>query len=197
MENRVGLKILTLLLVDGLSHAKDGSLYGAEFPDSVGKRIEKFVTVVETYLNKKVLGTPRNPAHWQLPLEGDNVSDKKIGTICLCNNRTRKVVEDLWGLVQLCEPNSSRRTLWKESVIDNYVPAFKILRWKCNLSDEDIAAFQRHVDVWFQLWTKLHPGDLGITNYIHLLASGHIAEYLKYWRSLYPHSQQGWGKSYC
>ena len=194
MENRVGLKFLTLLLVDGLSHAKDGSLYGDQFPDSVGKRIEKFVRVVETCLNTEVLGTPQNPAHWQLPLEGDNVADKKIGTICLCNNRTRKVVEDLWGLVQLCEPNL-RRTLWKESVIDNYVPTFRILRLKRNLSDEDIA--QRHVDVWFQLWTKLHPGDFGITNYIHLLSSGHIAEYLKYWRSLYPHSQQGWGKFMC
>jgi hypothetical protein len=32
----------------------------------------------------------------------------------------------------------------------------------------------------------------GCTNYIHLLSSGHIAEYMFRWRNLHRFSQQGW-----
>jgi len=32
-----------------------------------------------------------------------------------------------------------------------------------------------------------------VTNYIHMLALGHISEYLIYWGYLYDHLQQGWG----
>jgi len=35
-------------------------------------------------------------------------------------------------------------------------------------------------------------GHKGMTNYIHMLALGHISEYLIYWGNLYDHSQQGW-----
>jgi hypothetical protein len=35
-------------------------------------------------------------------------------------------------------------------------------------------------------------GDEGVTNYLHMLASGHIMEYLFKYKNLYRHSQQGW-----
>lgn len=38
---------------------------------------------------------------------------------------------------------------------------------------------------------ELH-GKAGVTNYIHMLSSGHISDYLRHWRNLYRHSQQGW-----
>ena len=66
-----------------------------------------------------------------------------------------------------------------------------LVRNKEDLSDEDIQEFQLHTDLFFQEWVRLHARD-GITNYIHMLGSGHIAEYLTYWRNLYSHSQQGW-----
>jgi hypothetical protein len=37
------------------------------------------------------------------------------------------------------------------------------------------------------LWQKE-----GITNYIHMIGSGHIADYLFKWKNLYRFSQQGW-----
>jgi hypothetical protein len=37
------------------------------------------------------------------------------------------------------------------------------------------------------LWQKE-----GITNYLHMIGSGHIAEYLYKWKNLYRFSQQGW-----
>jgi len=54
-----------------------------------------------------------------------------------------------------------------------------------------VESFQSHIDAFFVLWVNL-TGHEGITNYIHVLASGHISEYLIYWGNLYNHSQQGW-----
>jgi hypothetical protein len=41
-------------------------------------------------------------------------------------------------------------------------------------------------------WFRINGGQEGITNYIHQLVTGHIADYLFEWRNLYVHSQQGW-----
>jgi hypothetical protein len=38
---------------------------------------------------------------------------------------------------------------------------------------------------------ELHQSD-GITNYIHMIGSGHLSEFLSYYRNLYIHSQQEW-----
>jgi len=51
--------------------------------------------------------------------------------------------------------------------------------------------FQSNVDKFFRIWVEL-CGHEGVTNYIHMMSSGHFAEYLIYWRNLYRHSQQGW-----
>ena len=110
----------------------------------------------------------------------------------MCNNRTRLIVNSMAGLINICIPEGDvRREWWKEAVVENYVPAFEALRRKAEFSESDVAEFQRKIDKWFQVWAKLW-GQEGCTNYIHLLSSGHISEYLRYWKSLYPHSQQGW-----
>jgi hypothetical protein len=57
--------------------------------------------------------------------------------------------------------------------------------------NEEIATFQKHVDLFFQNWVKLH-GVEGITNYILMMGTGHFAEYLYKWKNLYQYSQQGW-----
>jgi hypothetical protein len=64
MENRVGLKMMTLLLSDGLSHAKSGELYSQEFPNNAGERLAKFVKDVEVYVNSHILGEIDNEAQW-------------------------------------------------------------------------------------------------------------------------------------
>jgi hypothetical protein len=32
----------------------------------------------------------------------------------------------------------------------------------------------------------------GVTNYIHMIGSGHVAVYLYKWKNLYQYLQQGW-----
>lgn len=43
----------------------------------------------------------------------------------------------------------------------------------------------------FFIWIDLF-GDKGITNYIHLLGSGHMLYFIKKYGCLYLYSQQGW-----
>ena len=64
------------------------------------------------------------------------------------------------------------------------------LRRKEDFEPDEVLQWQFVVDKFFQIWVQLH-GKNGITNYIHMLATGHVAEYLKYWKNLYAHSQQG------
>ena len=57
--------------------------------------------------------------------------------------------------------------------------------------NEQVVSFQKHADFFFQNWVKLHR-KAGITNYIHMMGSGHFADYLYKWKNLYQYSQQGW-----
>ena len=91
----------------------------------------------------------------------------------------------------MCIPEcDSRHRDWKYCLA-HYVPAMKMLRRKPEFTNVEILDFQRQADLFFQRWVLLTLAA-GQTNYFHLLGSGHFAEYLIHWRTLYPHSQQGW-----
>jgi hypothetical protein len=51
--------------------------------------------------------------------------------------------------------------------------------------------FQTRANVWNVVWMSLVGPD-GITNYTHIISSGHLAFYIKEWGNLYKYSQQGW-----
>lgn len=59
------------------------------------------------------------------------------------------------------------------------------------LSDDKIEHFQGLIDAFVEVWIDLFA-DEGISNYVHLLASGHVHYFLKKYRCLYIYSQQGW-----
>jgi hypothetical protein len=62
--------------------------------------------------------------------------------------------------------------------------AIEIVRQKHDFSNKDIANFQQNVAELFQDWIYL-TGSGGTTNYIHMLGSGHISEYIMFkWRNL-------------
>ena len=58
------------------------------------------------------------------------------------------------------------------------------------LSDEEIEHFQDLIDVFVEVWIDLFADKGIISNYVHLLASGHIQYFLKKYRCLYIYSQQ-------
>jgi hypothetical protein len=57
--------------------------------------------------------------------------------------------------------------------------------------DEEIDAFDTQCDDFFELWVDL-TGLESMTNYIHMIGSGHMTYYLREWRNFYRDSQQGW-----
>jgi hypothetical protein len=72
-------------------------------------------------------------------------------------------------------------------VIDSYRKVIKLLTSHSFLSDDDIEMFQNHADNFFESWIELY----GVTNYIHLLGSGHMQYFLQKYGFLYLYSQQG------
>lgn len=189
MENRAGLKIITMLLLEGLDNALKGNLY--EATPSEGGRMRRFFGDIERVCNTTVWGTVNNPTQWQCPRDE---TKKELGTLCLDNNKTRKLVGQLETLFEFClvETNhdNARYVLWRDC-IPHYRASMEVVRSRSDLNTDEIAGYQREADLFFQRWVQLH-GREGVTNYIHMIGSGHICEYLIYWENLYSHSQQGW-----
>jgi len=190
MENRVGLKLLTMLLLEGITRSRDGLLF-TEIGSEKG-RVKAYIKCTEDIMNTQILGGQHNPSTWLCPYDE---REGKLGPVSLENTKTRQVVNNLALLVEVsvgpadCDP-TGRKLKW-HNCVQEYREAMVICRKKEDLSDLDISNFQEHIDLWIQDWITLHSLD-GMTNYIHMLAAGHISEYMFKWRNLYRHSQQGW-----
>ena len=193
-SNRVNLKLLTLILQDGLVLAKEKKILSEHA--GVVKRIDTFLLDAEYVLNTEILGTHSDPAQFHIPTkEGTKKSETEISAISMENGRTLKVIDKLELLVDYCLPpdvTPEKNIKWKQC-LPHYRAAMKFLRQKKDFTDSEIIEFQKHFDLFFQTYIGAGMyGSRGMTNYIHLLSSGHMSDYLKKWRNLYIHSQQGW-----
>lgn len=185
MENRIGIKILTMLTIEGLSNAKRGLLY----PDirAEGPRIVHFFQSIADIVNKKVLGTDENSAEWECATDDKK---KEIGTITMDNMRTRAIMAKLELLIEECIVDEEDKGKWL-LCIPKFRDGMIKLRSKEDFNGADVSAFQKDIDEFNQLWMELW-GLEGVTNYIHMMSSGHLSQYLFKWKNLYRHSQQGW-----
>jgi hypothetical protein len=98
-------------------------------------------------------------------------------------------VANIESLVDLSISDSEERTITIFS-IRKFNAASTIMRQKSDYMGDQILLFQAIIDDFFQVWVKLYSFS-GCTNYIHLLSSGHIAEYMFRWQNLHRFSQQG------
>lgn len=186
LENRIGLVLMHLIFLEGHSNCEDESL----FPNvgrSVGARWKKYVEDIEQLVNESILGTEENPSQWHFPL---NETKTNVGMLRLDNNRTRLIVDDLEEIINATCTDENRKTLWKRS-LNNIRIALILLRKRSNYTHDEMNNFQRHVDLFAQDWVTLW-GESGITNYIHMLISGHLIDYMIRYKCLYRFSQQGW-----
>ena len=119
-----------------------------------------------------------------------DVNKKELGPITMDNVRTRRVVDMLDAVVDLCVTDEVRKTLWTTS-LNNYMIAMVLLRKREDFTNETIATYQSHADKFYQAWITLWKKE-GVTNYLHMIGSGHVADYLYKWKNLYRFSQQGW-----
>jgi len=182
---RIGIKIITMILRSGMSNAVSGATYS----HAPGKRerYNAFILDVNRLVNCNIMGSEGNLGQWECPRD-----DKKfeLGDINFENGRVRRIINDIDSFIALCIVEDGKPEKWK-AAISYYQALIELLRKKSDFTNEQIDDFQLHVDSFFRLWVEL-CGQEGVTNYIHMLAAGHISEYLAHWRNLYAHSQQGW-----
>jgi hypothetical protein len=175
-----------MVSIDGVSAAMEGILLGHLASEI--ERVEEYITMIQLLVNTTILGSETSPAQWRLPYDK---KEKKVGIITLENWRSRILVGQLKLLVQVSVACDIRNGKWY-LLLPRYrafmETALQNRDWN---TPEELAGFHHDVDLWFQEWVNLH-GKAAITNYVHLLASGHIAEYVFHWGNLYEHSQQGW-----
>jgi hypothetical protein len=78
-------------------------------------------------------------------------------------------------------------------MIFDYRDTLIILRKTQEYTDDDIDTFQEKIDAFYKAYVETSgAGKKGITNYVHMLGSGHVSYYMKKHRNLYKFSQQGW-----
>ena len=144
-------------------------------------------------MNSFVLGLEYNEVHWKVPLN-DTKTDI-AGSISLTNMQSKKIVAFIHLLLTDVFDDSLQdwESLLEEwtSVIDTFSKLNKLICARVEFTDEMIEEFQCLADSFFTKWVSLN-GMAGVTNYIHLLGSGHLMEFLYKYRNLYKFSQQGW-----
>ena len=190
LENRCGIKMITVLLQIGLANALTGKLESTSNINNQKSRLAVFEKEVNECFNKVLWGQQNKPALWKMPTEIDKDGNIVLSTLSFGNVRARNAMNDVDSLIDICILQNNRVN-WKRCMSD-YRDAMEIARSHQDLTDEDIIEFQKYTDDFYQQWLKLGLGKNAVTNYIHLLGSGHIAEFLFRWRNLYAHSQQGW-----
>ncbi len=143
-------------------------------------------------MNTQILGSILRPKQWKLPL------NEKGDTICkvsLTNNKARLFLDNIEALVHhiFSAPiHDQRKQIWLK-LISDYRDAMRILQKRSEYTEEDINEFQLKVTDFFTAFVEESgAGKEGVTNYIHMLGSGHIAYYMRAHRNLYKFSQQGW-----
>jgi len=173
--NRMGEKIFMMLLVEAWNECRSNA------------DRELLIRTVEHFVNTGVFGTEQSQSQWKVPINPDN----EIDAITFTAWRVKKILDRLTELMPHLKLEGPRLAQWQH-MLAKYLEVLKLAFQHEEFEDpEEIELFQDVVDEWFYLYVEL-LGFPGQTNYIHLLGSGHLYEYVKMWGSLYRYQQQGW-----
>ena len=181
LHNRVVEKVIAMLIKKGYS--KRGS----------AQEKDEYIKALENTMNSCVLGSEYNETNWQVPLN-DTKTDV-LATISFTDMQSKKVMAFINLLLADVFDDSIpdweiQLEQWTH-VINTFSQLDKMLQLRVDFTDEMIEDFQKLADSFFRTWVSLN-GMAGVTNYIHMLGSGHIKEFLYKYRNLYKYSQQGW-----
>jgi hypothetical protein len=181
LEKCSGEKILTMLLAIGAEMFQKWR---------VGASLKMYLEHVEPIVRTAILGTPWHPKQWKVPMKEDG---DEIGKVSLSNSTTCAFMSGVAPLIDFIfqhEEDIELKNEW-HGLINAYNPANELQRKPTTFTDDEIEEFQMLIDDFYRRWIKL-VGCEGITNYIHMLGSGHIAYYLEKHHNLYKFSQQNW-----
>ena len=179
LENRCSEKLFSLILQKMIDNCKDDKAIGEKT-----KEIEKV-------LNKQVWGTESRPSQYQLKLEKKAGEGLSLGDINLPNTRARKLIENIDPILDVALSHDENLRSKTKEACGLYVRFTSIARQREDFTDEEIENFQDLVDDFTVIMVDLYQKPF-MTNYFHMLASGHIKYYMEKWRNLYRYEQQGW-----
>ena len=149
MENRVGEKMLQLLLIDGANER-----------DCDKAALNKMISAVNDTVNTKILGTRCQRSNWKVHMT-------KEGTIAeqpMTNNHTRKIINGFDYLVTVCVKDDNRREQWLECV-DLWREIVETVRQNEDFADEQIKVFQHLCDIFSKSGlTSMDVMELAITS---------------------------------
>jgi len=100
LENRTLLKLLFLMLREGLANAQGKLLEQTRGITSMSEREAKFIEAISTVMNEEILGSLENKAQWKLPTESNKGENLMIGTINIENYRGRKIMENFDKIIE-------------------------------------------------------------------------------------------------
>ena len=194
LEMRVGLKILEMIIDKGLSNAEDNTLAWQQSlnSNSIGTRKVQLAEAVELVINEFILGTPGAPGQFKIRFEEDKATGNRyvLSKISLQNNAVRAIVNDMAHIIDKTVCGDEVQKL--KDALNSYKAAMKILRTsKRDVTENEIKEFQKNVDDFHDKYVSIF-GKSGLTNYIHYLSAGHIAEYMLEYGNLSKYSNQGW-----
>jgi len=178
LENRVGEKIINMIIRYGFQKRQQSPA--------------QFIEQLQQVFRTEVLGSVGCPSQWKIPFTRESDGSVKIDPIQERNTMIRGMVNNVEKIVEGAIPENELE--FKERLklaCSKYSEAMKILTTHRALTEDEMEEFQDLVDDFFEIWVELFGMD-GMTNYLHLLGSGHVLYFLRKYNCLYIYSQQGW-----
>ncbi len=103
MENRNGIKLLTMIFIEGLLFVKKKLLYTDT--NAEGTRVLQHISDIERIINRSVLGTDKGLCQWMCLYD----AEKKLGLMTIDNVRTHCVIDFFDTIVDLCVIDEGRK----------------------------------------------------------------------------------------
>jgi hypothetical protein len=137
-----------------------------------------------------VLETNAKPSQWNLKYSQPTNEQIQVDNAQFCNQLGQCFLKKVDTLIRAAILDEALQ-IDLGRAISLYTEGMSLITLHRNLSDEEKEHFQDLLDEFFNSWIELFGVD-GISNYIHMLGSGHVLYFIKKYNCLYLYSQQGW-----
>jgi hypothetical protein len=179
-ENRCGEKIIKMFLLEVFNH-HSGDV----------KSQDAFLLDFEEFVNFNVQGKLWRKGNWRLTTTTNSNKERTIGDQGMPNQHVRNFMEAFHDLIdRYLRYDEKKKADWKLCITE-WRKVMAMARQREDFTDGEIDNFSDQCDLFFEAWVDLH-GLPGMTNYFHMIGSGHMTYFLIEWRNLYRYSQQGW-----
>jgi hypothetical protein len=113
----------------------------------------------------------------------------RVADVLFCEELDQEPKKDKDAIKTRME-NATKLKKWK-SLANNQLKLWSLLEQHHDYSDEDLDKLHYCSNQFIDQWLDL-LGDAHMTNYIHVIGSGHVTFFAKKYNNLYRYSQQGW-----